>query len=300
MSVSTTLLEQGTLIKQGAEAKVYTLPSLLPQPTIYWPPSSASTPLPNTPPPPATSGVILKHRFPKTYRHPTLDTALTSSRLTFESRALSRAARAGVVVPRVLWVDDKGGVVGLEKVEGWSVREILGGGAEGEVEVEEGEEGEEEVEVGGGGAVEDEVDVAEAEKEEENEGMKALKKLGVTQSHLMSSIGAALARLHLTTIIHGDLTTSNMMVRLTPGGPAPYEIVMIDFGLSSTAQYPENYAVDLYVLERAFASTHPQSEKLYAGVLEAYGKGLGEKKWKPIELKLKDVRRRGRKRDMTG
>lgn len=42
--------------------------------------------------------------------------------------------------------------------------------------------------------------------------------------------------------------------------------VLIDFGLSSQAQFPENYAVDLYVLERAFASTHPRSEKLYAGV----------------------------------
>ena len=42
--------------------------------------------------------------------------------------------------------------------------------------------------------------------------------------------------------------------------------VLIDFRLSSQAQLPENYAVDLYVLERAFASTHPRSEKLYAGV----------------------------------
>ena len=101
--------------------------------------------------------------------------------------------------------------------------------------------------------------------------------------HLMASIGTALARLHLTTIIHGDLTTSNMMVRLTPDASTPYEIVraptlkssslllmsvqvMIDFGLSSTAQFPENYAVDLYVLERAFTSTHPASEGLYVGV----------------------------------
>lgn len=43
----------------------------------------------------------------------------------------------------------------------------------------------------------------------------------------MSAIGAALARLHLTTIIHGDLTTSNMMVRLTPGASEPYEIVSL-------------------------------------------------------------------------
>jgi TP53 regulating kinase-like protein len=93
--------------------------------------------------------------------------------------------------------------------------------------------------------------------------------------------------------------------------------VLIDFGLASQATLPENYAVDLYVLERAFASTHPASEGLYAGVLEAYAEGLGEKKWKPIETKLKEgelstsqlcglgsqltpVRLRGRKRDMTG
>lgn len=103
----------------------------------------------------------------------------------------------------------------------------------------------------------------------------------------MRSIGTILAKLHATTIIHGDLTTSNMMLRLTPNHPSGqlYEIVsfraplfclglhklmpsqvLIDFGLSSTAQYAENYAVDLYVLERAFASTHPASEGLYAGV----------------------------------
>lgn len=42
--------------------------------------------------------------------------------------------------------------------------------------------------------------------------------------------------------------------------------VLIDFGLSSVSQLAENIAVDLYVLERAFASTHPESEGLYAKV----------------------------------
>ncbi|RSH90664.1 serine/threonine-protein kinase bud32 [Saitozyma podzolica] len=233
---------------------------------------------------------LIKQGAEATYRHPHLDLSLTRTRLSFEARALARAQRAGVSVPKVLWVDPAQGLLGLEKVEGWSVREILGGGAEGEVEAHEGEEeGEEEIEGGhgaegslqGGAVVEDEA--------VESEGMQKLKQLGVNQEHLMKSIGAALAGLHLTTIIHGDLTTSNMMVRLTPGSSEPYEVVLIDFGLSSTAQYAENYAVDLYVLERAFASTHPASERLYAGVLEAYSHGLGEKKWQPIEQKLKEV-----------
>jgi hypothetical protein len=44
---------------------------------------------------------------------------------------------------------------------------------------------------------------------------------------LMESIGAILAQLHGTGIIHGDLTTSNMMLRLTPNSPSgkAYEIV---------------------------------------------------------------------------
>lgn len=43
----------------------------------------------------------------------------------------------------------------------------------------------------------------------------------------MASIGSILAQLHGTGIIHGDLTTSNMMLRLTPNSPSgkPYEIV---------------------------------------------------------------------------
>lgn len=184
----------------------------------------------------------MKHRFTKTYRHPTLDASLTSQRLTFEARALARAAKAGVIVPKVVWVDEKAGVIGMERIEGWSVREILGGGAEGEVEVIEEQEIEEEASNKVGVTP-----VREEPEEPENEGLKALKELGVTQGelssiipvcksstksileHLMRSIGAALARLHKTMIIHGDLTTSNMMVRLTPGGSSPYEIVRFSY-----------------------------------------------------------------------
>ena len=37
---------------------------------------------------------------------------------------------------------------------------------------------------------------------------------------------------------------------------------MIDFGLSYNSTLAEDKAVDLYVLERAFLSTHPNSETL--------------------------------------
>lgn len=131
--------------------------------------------------------LILKHRFRKTYRHPVLDQQLTRARLSQEARALARASRAGVVVPRVGWVDAEGGVLGLEKVEGWSVREVLGGGAEGEGVVGEEEEEGEEGGVGPGGGEEEEahrrvrtLDL-NSEQEAQSAGLQELMRLGVTQ-----------------------------------------------------------------------------------------------------------------------
>lgn len=126
--------------------------------------------------------MILKHRFPKQYRHPTLDKSLTRTRLSFEARALARCTRAGVVVPRVLWVDPAEGVLGMEKIDGWSVRDVLGGGAggeEAEIVEEEEEEWDPNEEVVNEGSAASEGPGAQAE--EESEGMKALRQLGVSK-----------------------------------------------------------------------------------------------------------------------
>jgi tRNA A-37 threonylcarbamoyl transferase component Bud32 len=47
----------------------------------------------------------------------------------------------------------------------------------------------------------------------------------------------------------------------------------------------EDKAVDLYVLERAFTSTHPESEPMFASVLTAYEKKMG-KEWSSIKKRL--------------
>jgi len=86
---------------------------------------------------------------------------------------------------------------------------------------------------------------------------------------LQANLGKMLARLHACNIVHGDLTTSNIMVRdneeggaTTAGGDAgaTTSLVLIDFGLSYSSTLLEDKAVDLYVLERAFLSTHPGTE----------------------------------------
>ncbi|KAG5918385.1 serine/threonine-protein kinase bud32 [Claviceps africana] len=128
---------------------------------------------------------------------------------------------------------------------------------------------------------------------------------------LMSRIGVAIGTMHRIGIVHGDLTTSNMMLRPPaeanpPTADAPPDhvddlagdIVIIDLGLASGAVHEEDRAVDLYVLERAFGSTHPRAECLFGELLDAYARCF--KQAPAVLKKLEDVRMRGRKRSMLG
>jgi len=174
-------------------------------------------------------------------------------------------------------VDAVEGVLGLEWIEGKSVRFLLGSSEESEDEISE----EELVE-------EDSQDVEE----------DPLQQYGVTQDDTMQMIGTEIAKMHQADIIHGDLTTSNMILR-HPSSEKGLQLVLIDFGLAYVSSLVEDKAVDLYVLERAFASTHPASQPLFASVLKAYHTKMG-RDWGAVSKRLDDVRLRGRKRSMIG
>jgi tRNA A-37 threonylcarbamoyl transferase component Bud32 len=123
----------------------------------------------------------------------------------------------------------------------------------------------------------------------------------------MKMVGTEIAKMHLADIVHGDLTTSNMMLRHPssisdlPQGmqqlvrklPRCSDLVdmrcqlLIDFGLAYTSSLTEDKAVDLYVLERAFASTHPDSSPLFGRVLEGYKEKMG-KEWTAIGRRLEE------------
>jgi tRNA A-37 threonylcarbamoyl transferase component Bud32 len=68
----------------------------------------------------------------------------------------------------------------------------------------------------------------------------------------------------------------------------PNRQLLIDFGLSYHSTLPEDKAVDLYVLERAFASTHPDSTTLFARVLEAYERRSSAADWASVRRRLDD------------
>ncbi|CAK7288812.1 EKC/KEOPS complex subunit TP53RK [Vulpes lagopus] len=112
---------------------------------------------------------------------------------------------------------------------------------------------------------------------------------------LAKRVEQVLARMHDEDLIHGDLTTSNMLLK------PPVEqlnIVLIDFGLSFISALPEDKGVDLYVLEKAFLGTHPNTETVFEAFLKSYT--TFSKKSRPVLKKLDDVRLRERKRSMVG
>ena len=116
---------------------------------------------------------------------------------------------------------------------------------------------------------------------------------------LAKNMGELLAKLHLGNIVHGDLTTSNMMLK---NGNAS-QFVLIDMGLSFQSNDCEDKAVDLYVLERAFLSTHPTSRDLFNKILDSYqsfGDPKSQEECKKVYNKLVEVRKRGRKKLLFG
>lgn len=298
-----------TLLTQGAEALVYKTTFL----------DHETSPIP----------AALKFRPSKKYRHPTLDARLTKQRVLAEARVLVKLAGLAsdaVRVPGVLALEwdvgrkirgsegvnkyrtqvaeqgeGKGAWILLEWIEGRSVKELLR-------------------------AVDSYVKSREVQgmlSDEERERLDGQVKA------LLRRVGRAVGVMHaLGGVIHGDLTSSNVMVRpdsstsVTNGknglssdrnitGKSQTEtvppeldgeIVLIDFGLATQSVHDEDRAVDLYVLERAFGSTHPRQESWFdAEVLQHEDGYRGAYKQSRIVLKrLEEVRMRGRKRSMIG
>jgi len=106
---------------------------------------------------------------------------------------------------------------------------------------------------------------------------------------LSRHIGGLIGRLHKHGIIHGDLTTSNMI--LTPYG----KVVFVDFGLSERSTELETRGVDLHLMKRAFQSTHYRyARECFEAVMEGYVEVVGEEEAKNVLEKIREIERRGR------
>ncbi|HTX43352.1 MAG TPA: Kae1-associated kinase Bud32 [Methanocella sp.] len=75
--------------------------------------------------------------------------------------------------------------------------------------------------------------------------------------------GVLVGKLHGGGIIHGDLTTSNMLVKGD-------RIYLIDFGLSFYDELLESRGVDVHVFYQTLISSHREHERLMAAFAEGY------------------------------
>lgn len=194
---------------------------------------------------------FIKERFAKKYRYEVLNKKLTFQRLKSEVRAIMRCRMNGIRTPTLYFVDQETNTIHMEYLKD---------------------------------AITLRDHIMKAQFEHNDKFVAVLKPLAL-------EIGKTIAKIHENNVIHGDLTTSNML--LDSG-----ELVIIDFGLSYSECLAEDRSVDLYVLERAFLSTHPNTESLFQIVLDGYA----STKKNPAEIigKLDEIRLRGRKRTMIG
>jgi len=243
-------MENKQLIKQGAEARVYSCQFL-------------------------GKDTIVKERFSKKYRHPTLDQRINQKRLAQEAKNTVKARQLGVETPTLYHVDVNTGEIFMELVHGCTVKQFLLDHHDKQPLIS--------------GATNNINNNNNTDESSKNDAMV------MVDLQLAEKIGESIAVLHSGNIIHGDLTTSNMMLRNSD----PKLFVMIDFGLSYVSTMVEDKAVDLYVLERAMLSTHPNSERLFEKLLGGYAKKMG-KNATQVLAKLEQVQQRGRKRSMVG
>lgn len=103
---------------------------------------------------------------------------------------------------------------------------------------------------------------------------------------VLKTLGKEVAKLHQTDIIHGDLTTSNTILK-------DRDVYIIDFGLGFISKRIEDKAVDLHLIKQALEAKHFQNyEKLFEKFLEGYSENYKEAH--RVLEQLKKVEGRGR------
>jgi Kae1-associated kinase Bud32 len=86
------------------------------------------------------------------------------------------------------------------------------------------------------------------------------------KTEMLSIIGKKIGLMHSNNLIHGDLTTSNILIN----GKEP---VFIDFGLGFESNKLEDKAVDLVGLKKIFNATHTEISNGWNKIISGYKKG---------------------------
>ena len=107
------------------------------------------------------------------------------------------------------------------------------------------------------------------------------------QKKIMFQIGQSIAKIHKEGIIHGDLTTSNMILKKE-------KVFIIDFGLGYLNGKYEDKGVDIHLLKQALEAKHFKNWKILFNKFE-----IGYRSIEPLEAekvfsRMKAIEKRGR------
>ncbi len=117
------------------------------------------------------------------------------------------------------------------------------------------------------------------------------------KKNIFHDIGQQVARLHINGHVHGDITTSNIIIT------EKNQIFFIDFGLHEYSDSIEDKSVDIHLFKRVLVSTHGSDFKpCFDAFLEGYRsiyKTVEKNESKLIIKNISAIERRGRyvKRD---
>lgn len=102
-------------------------------------------------------------------------------------------------------------------------------------------------------------------------------------------LGQLIGRLHRKGIIHGDLTTSNMIV--SKNG----KVFLIDFGLAEYSEELEKRGVDFLLVKRALQSTHyAYARECFNAVIDGYVMEMGREVAGEVVERVEEIEKRGR------
>jgi N6-L-threonylcarbamoyladenine synthase/protein kinase Bud32 len=103
--------------------------------------------------------------------------------------------------------------------------------------------------------------------------------------NLCEKIGRNIAKLHNCNIIHGDLTSSNMIFKNN-------NVYFIDFGLGMISDLVEDKGVDLLVFKKAISGIHHKiADDCFKSILKGYNSALDYEK---VVTKVNEIEGRGR------
>jgi Kae1-associated kinase Bud32 len=102
-----------------------------------------------------------------------------------------------------------------------------------------------------------------------------------------TTVGYLVGQLHRGGIVHGDLTTSNMIVK-------DGNVFFIDFGLGEHTLNLEARGVDIHLMRRTLESSHHEVSKIaYDSFIAGYSKAMGDRT-REVLKRVSEIRRRGR------